>query len=102
MSNIKNISGKKKVIKSKSAYAFDDNNLPKYKDSVKIYMKEMGNIDLLTRKGEILIAKKIEEGLKNIIASFAKYPKILNILINDYNKIKCGFMKFSDIIIGFY
>lgn len=93
---------KKKTIKSNNAYAFDDNNSPKHKDSVKIYMKEMGSIDLLTRKGEILIAKKIEEGLKNIIGSFAKYPKSLNILIEDYNKIKMGFMKFSDIIIGFY
>lgn len=91
-----------KSVKSSDAYAFYDSNLPKCKDPVKIYMKEMGNIDLLTRKGEILIAKKIEEGLKNIISSFARYPKILNILINDYNKIKMGFLKFTDIIIGFY
>ena len=89
-------------MKPTNVYAFDENNSPKHKDSVKIYMKEMGNIDLLTRKGEILIAKKIEEGLKNIIATFARYPKILNIIINDYNKIKCGFLKFSDMITGFY
>lgn len=95
----KNKNLKKKKI---TTYALDDESFPKYKDSVKIYMKEMGNIDLLTRKGEILIAKKIEEGLKNIVVTFCKYPKILNILINDYNKIKSGFLKFSDIIVGFY
>lgn len=101
--NNNNNSNKIKARKKRyNAYAFDDNYSPKYKDPVKIYMKEMGNIDLLTRKGEILIAKKIEEGLKNIIGAFSRYPKLLNMLIHDYNKVKCGFLKFSDLIVGFY
>jgi len=78
----------------------DDSNL-KIKDSVKIYMREMGSIGLLTRQGEILRAKKIEEGLKSIVFTFAKYPKILNIIIEDYNRVKSGFIKFSDLMSGF-
>lgn len=71
------------------------------KDPLKIYMKEMGNIPLLTRQGEILRAKKIEAGIRNIVRTFAYYPKILNILIAEYNKFKAGFIKFSDLITGF-
>lgn len=74
----------------------------KVKDSVKIYMKEMGNIDLLTRRGEILIAKKIEEGIRSVVFTFAKYPRILNIIIEDYTRVKSGFIKFSDLISGFF
>ena len=71
------------------------------KDPLKIYMKEMGSIPLLTRQGEILRAKKIEAGIRNIVRTFAYYPKILNILITEYNKFKAGFIKFSDLITGF-
>lgn len=74
----------------------------KLKDSVKIYMREMGNIDLLTRQGEISIAKRIEEGLKSIVFTFAQYPRILNIIIEDYNRVKSGFIKFSDLMSGFF
>lgn len=74
----------------------------KLKDSVKIYMREMGNIDLLTRQGEISIAKRIEEGLKSIVFTFAQHPRILNIIIEDYNRVKSGFIKFSDLMSGFF
>ncbi len=102
---MKKINAKNSNIKTINGTTFvssNDNYLSKYKDSVKIYMKEMGTIDLLTRKGEIVIAKKIEAGLKKIIKTFAKYPKMLNIILEDYTKIKAGCMKFSDMIIGFY
>jgi len=79
----------------------NEDSILKVKDPVKIYMKEMGNIGLLTRKGEILRAKKIEDGLKNVIFTFAQYPKILNIIIEDYNRVKSGFIKFSDLMGGF-
>lgn len=73
----------------------------KVKDPMKMYMKEMGSISLLTRKGEIFIAKKIEEGIKNTIFTFAQYPKILNLIIEDYNKVKAGFINLSELVNGF-
>jgi len=74
----------------------------KSKDAVKVYMREMGKIKLLTRQDEISIAKKIEQGLRYVIFTFAEYPKLLNIIISDYNKVKSGFMKFSDLMSGFF
>ncbi|HFL8824082.1 MAG TPA: RNA polymerase sigma factor RpoD [Candidatus Azoamicus sp. OHIO1] len=78
-----------------------DDIISKVKDPVRMYMKEMGNVELLTRQGEISIAKRIEEGIKSIIFTFAQYPKILNIIIEDYNRVKFGFIKFSDLMGGF-
>ena len=85
-----------------NSFSSDDDYYSKVKDSVKIYMKEMGNIDLLTRRGEVLIAKKIEDGLKSVVYTFAKYPRILNIIIEDYTRVKSGFIKISDLITGFF
>lgn len=73
----------------------------KVKDPTKMYMKEMGSISLLTRKGEISIAKRIEEGIKNTIFTFAQYPKMLNLIIEDYNKVKSGFINLSELVNGF-
>ncbi len=85
-----------------TSFSSGDDYYSKVKDSVKIYMKEMGNIDLLTRRGEVLIAKKIEDGLKSVVYTFAKYPRILNIIIEDYTRVKSGFIKISDLITGFF
>lgn len=79
----------------------NDGDLFKSKDPVRLYMKEMGNVELLNRQGEIAIAKRIEDGINSIICTFARYPKILNIIIEDYNRVKSGFIKFSDLIGGF-
>jgi len=73
----------------------------KVKDPMKMYMKEMGSINLLTRKGEISIAKRIEDGIKNTIFTFAQYPKMLNLIIEDYNKVKAGFINLSELVNGF-
>lgn len=72
----------------------------KVKDPMKMYMKEMGSVELLTRRGEMLLAKNIEEGIKNTVFTFGQYPKILNIIIENYNRVKAGFMNLSDIING--
>lgn len=73
----------------------------KVKDPMKMYMKEMGSINLLTRKSEISIAKRIEDGIKNTIFTFAQYPKMLNLIIEDYNKVKAGFINLSELVNGF-
>ena len=94
--------GKDNVFKKVDSFIADDGAPLKHKDSVKIYMKEMGSIDLLTRKGEIIIAKKIEEGLKGVICSFANHPKMLRAVLETYSKVKRGFMKFPELVIGVY
>ena len=92
--------GKNNTFKKVDSYISDDSVPLRHKDSVKIYMKEMGSIDLLTRKGEIIIAKKIEEGLKGVICAFASHPKMLRAVLEGYSKVKRGFMKFQELVIG--
>ncbi len=94
--------GKGGVLKKVDSFIVDDSVPLRNKDPVKIYMKEMGSIDLLTRKGEIIIAKKIEEGLRNIICSFASHPKMLLPVVEGYGNVKRGFLKFQDLVIGVY
>ncbi|MCK5721377.1 MAG: RNA polymerase sigma factor RpoD, partial [Gammaproteobacteria bacterium] len=70
-------------------------------DPVRMYMREMGTVELLTREGEIAIAKRIEAGLRHMMAALASYPETISILVDCYAKIEKGEMKLTDIISGF-
>ncbi len=70
-------------------------------DPVRMYMREMGTVDLLTREGEIVIAKRIEEGLKHVLSSLAQYPEIITSLLEQYSIVELGEKRLSDIITGF-
>jgi len=70
-------------------------------DPVRMYMREMGTVELLTRKGEIAIAKRIEEGVRDVTLTFAQYPTLLNILLVDLEKVKNGELRFNEVINGF-
>jgi len=70
-------------------------------DPVRMYMREMGSVELLTREGEIKIAKRIEEGTMQVLRSLASYPETIEVLINEYDKVALEEVKLSDIIIGF-
>ncbi len=70
-------------------------------DPVRMYMREMGTVELLTREGEIKIAKRIEEGLIQVLASVATYPASSALLLTEYAGIAEGRTKLSDIISGF-
>ncbi|QJC33713.1 RNA polymerase sigma factor RpoD [Enterobacteriaceae endosymbiont of Donacia provostii] len=70
-------------------------------DPVRIYMREMGTVELLTREGEINIAKRIEEGINQIQSSVAEYPKSIEYLLKKYDKVQSGSMRLSDLIHGF-
>jgi len=98
LNNIEKNYNKTILISNNSA---QDDTVFKVKDPMKMYMKEMGSINLLTRKGEISIAKRIEDGIKNTIFTFAQYPKMLNLIIEDYNKVKAGFINLSELVNGF-
>ncbi|RIY34402.1 RNA polymerase sigma factor RpoD [Psittacicella hinzii] len=70
-------------------------------DPVRIYMKEMGAIDLLSREGEVEIAKRIEESMTDIQSAIAEYPEILDVLFKEYEAILSSNRKLSDILNGF-
>lgn len=71
-------------------------------DPVRMYMREMGSVELLTRGGEIAIAKRIEEGSKNILSALAQYPGVIASILDEYNKTETGEKRLQDIISGFY
>ena len=64
-------------------------------------MREMGTVELLTREGEIVIAKRIEEGIRELMAAMAHYPGVVRKLCNDYDLIAKEERKLSDILIGY-
>ena len=70
-------------------------------DPVRLYMREMGTVELLTREGEIKIAKRIEEGIRQVLESLGQYPEAIQILLNDYHRFIAEEMRLSDIISGF-
>ena len=53
-----------------------------------MYMREMGTVDLLTREGEIEIAKRIEEGMRDLLDSSVHYPGIVEHIIDFYEQVK--------------
>jgi RNA polymerase primary sigma factor len=70
-------------------------------DPVRMYMREMGSVELLTREGEIEIAKRIEEGIREIMAALAEWPGAVDAVLAEYDLIATGERRLSDIIAGY-
>ncbi len=70
-------------------------------DPVRMYMREMGTVELLTREGEIEIAKRIEEGIYQVLKSLAHYPETIQLILEDYERVQEEEMRLSEIISGF-
>ena len=64
-------------------------------------MREMGTVDLLTREGEIRIARRIEEGLKEVIASLARYPRVVELVLELLGAVVEGRSRLNDVVVGF-
>jgi RNA polymerase primary sigma factor len=84
-----------------AALASVDSEFGRTTDPVRMYMREMGTVDLLTREGEIKIAKRIEEGLNQALSSLATHPDIVAEFLKLYTKVEVDELKLSDIISGF-
>ena len=84
-----------------AALASLENEFGRTTDPVRMYMREMGTVDLLTREGEIRIAKRIEEGLGQVLSALSSYPGTVKTLLNAYEMILNEEMKLSDAIVGF-
>ena len=70
-------------------------------DPVRMYMREMGTVDLLTREGEIKIAKRIEKGLNQAARALAEFPPTVEILIAEYGRVEAAELKLTDMIASF-
>ncbi|AZQ83272.1 RNA polymerase sigma factor RpoD [Colwellia sp. Arc7-635] len=83
------------------ALATVESEIGRTTDPVRMYMREMGTVELLTRKGEIVIAKRIEEGIKEVQRSVSEYPPAINYLLEQWDNFEAEEVRLSDIIVGF-
>jgi len=84
-----------------AALAALDAELGRTTDPVRMYMREMGTVELLTREGEIRIAKRIEEGLDAVRVALGKYPATFEHLLRTYELVKVGQARLIDLVVGF-
>ncbi len=84
-----------------AALATVEAELGRTTDPVRMYMREMGTVELLTREGEIVIAKRIEEGINTVQASVAEYPQAIAMILEQYDRYEAEEVRLSDIISGF-
>ncbi len=83
------------------ALATVESEIGRTTDPVRMYMREMGTVELLTRKGEIVIAKRIEEGIKEVQRSVAEYPPAISFLLDMWDNYEAEELRLTDIIVGF-
>ena len=84
-----------------AALASVDSEFGRTTDPVRMYMREMGAVELLTREGEIEIAKRIEDGLKQMLSALATYPATIEQVLFTYSRIEAEEAKLSDLISAF-
>ena len=84
-----------------AALATVDAEFGRTTDPVRMYMREMGTVELLTREGEIRIAKRIEEGLDAVRTALSSYPMTFEFMLRQYEQVKAGQSRLVDIIVGF-
>ena len=84
-----------------AALAAVENEFGRTTDPVRMYMREMGTVDLLTREGEIKIAKRIEEGLSQVLRALADFPAVSETFLGEYERSVKEEIKLTDIISGF-
>lgn len=70
-------------------------------DPVRMYMREMGTVELLTREGEIVIAKRIEEGIRELMAALAYFPGTVKTVLEEYAKVTTEERRLGDILVGY-
>lgn len=70
-------------------------------DPVRMYMREMGTVELLTREGEISIAKRIEEGIRDVLHSIAYWPNAVEVVLQEYKDYEAGERRLADLLSGY-
>jgi RNA polymerase primary sigma factor len=83
------------------ALASVDKEIGRTTDPVRMYMREMGTVELLTREGEIVIARRIEEGINRVVHCVAEYPGTIVNILDQWDKFEAEEIRLTDIISGF-
>ncbi|MCH2576797.1 MAG: RNA polymerase sigma factor RpoD [Pseudomonadales bacterium] len=84
-----------------AALAAVENEAGRTTDPVRMYMREMGTVELLTREGEIVIAKRIEEGLRELMKAMAYFPGTVEHVLNEYALIDNEERRLNELITGY-
>jgi len=84
-----------------AALAEVDGEFGRTTDPVRMYMREMGSVELLTRHGEIEIAKRIEWGIRDMLDALARYPSFSTAILNAFARMEEGEGKIADVVQGF-
>lgn len=78
-----------------------ENEIGRTTDPVRMYMREMGTVELLTREGEIDIAKRIEDGINQVQNAVAEYPGTIPYILEQFDKVQAEELRLTDLITGF-
>ncbi len=89
------------VEEAAAALASLDSEFGRTTDPVRMYMREMGTVELLTREGEIKIARRIEDGLNQAMSALARYPDTMEIILERYQEVRDEKTKLTDLIVGY-
>jgi len=84
-----------------AALAAVESDVGRTTDPVRMYMREMGTVELLTREGEIEIAKRIEEGIREVMSAIAQFPGAVDGILEEYNRIVAEGGRLSDVLSGY-
>ncbi|HEJ3481667.1 TPA: RNA polymerase sigma factor RpoD [Pseudomonas aeruginosa] len=84
-----------------AALAAVESDIGRTTDPVRMYMREMGTVELLTREGEIEIAKRIEEGIREVMSAIAQFPGTVDSILADYNRIVAEGGRLSGVLSGY-
>ena len=85
---------------AEAALSTVDSDFGRTTDPVRMYMREMGSVELLTREGEIEIAKRIEEGLRDMISAISSCPTTILEIIDQAEKIRADEVKIDEVVDG--
>ncbi len=89
------------VEEAAAALASLDSEFGRTTDPVRMYMREMGTVELLTREGEIKIARRIESGLNHAMSALASYPDTMSIILDRFQQVREEKVKLTDMIVGY-
>jgi RNA polymerase primary sigma factor len=84
-----------------AALAAVENEAGRTTDPVRMYMREMGTVELLTREGEIVIAKRIEEGIRELMSAMAFFPGTVDYVLDQYEMVEKEEKRLPDILTGY-
>jgi RNA polymerase primary sigma factor len=89
------------VEEAAAALASLDSEFGRTTDPVRMYMREMGTVELLTREGEIKIARRIESGLNQAMSALARYPDTMTMILERFQEVRDEKTRLTDLIVGY-